>query len=82
MNLIRGGTPDDEYDCIGTQLLNLLHKGIKKVEVKEFIYRELDEHFGLKKDDIKLGYRQRFIDSVNKFCDDIFNWYSQYEVNN
>ena len=28
MNLIRYGAPDDEYDCLGTQLLNLLHKGI------------------------------------------------------
>ena len=80
MNLIRGGAPQDEYDCIGTQLLNLLHNGLKKDEVKEFIYRELDEHFDLKLEDIKLEYQQRFIDSVNKFCDDIFKWYSQYEV--
>lgn len=27
MNLIRGGAPQDEYDCIGTQLLNLFHNG-------------------------------------------------------
>jgi hypothetical protein len=39
--------PDDEYDCMIAPLLTRLLAGAGRSELKEFLGREMEDHFGL-----------------------------------
>ncbi|QIS12757.1 hypothetical protein [Nocardia arthritidis] len=38
---------DDEYDCLLAPLLSRLNAGAGRAEISEFLWRELEDHFGL-----------------------------------
>ena len=38
---------DDEYDCMMGPLLSLLSRGAGRAQLGEFLWRELEDHFGL-----------------------------------
>jgi len=80
VGLIRGGAPDDEYDCLTTQILYLLHKGKNAEELREFILAELDEHFGYGLNCIRIEYRDKFLDSCNSISLRIEDWFNTLEA--
>jgi hypothetical protein len=43
----RSNFPPDEYDCLIAPLLSRLARGEGVVEISEFLWFELEEHFGL-----------------------------------
>ena len=44
--LIKGGAPDDEYDCLTDQILSSFYKKQSRSDIKAFIINELVHHFG------------------------------------
>lgn len=42
-----GDAPDDEYECLKGPLLSRLSRGATATEIREYLARELVEHFGL-----------------------------------
>jgi hypothetical protein len=44
--LIKGGAPDDEYDCLTDQILSSFYKNQSRSEIKGQIINELVHHFG------------------------------------
>lgn len=81
IGLIDGGAPTDEYDCISVQLIDLLIQGKRSNEIYEFIFHELDDHFGMGIDSITEEYKEKFIKRHTEFSDQITNWY-EININN
>lgn len=77
VGLISGGAPEDEYDCLSTQILFLLHKGKDTVEIQEFILEELDEHFGYGLKNIRKEYHETFIKGCNEASLEIADWFKK-----
>jgi hypothetical protein len=75
LNLVKHGAPQDEYDCLSTQLLSLLHKGAQINELNDFVNKELYEHFGLRIEDIKPDYRERYKNRIIEFCTKVYYWF-------
>ena len=47
IGVVRGGGPEDEYDCLITPMLDHLDGGAESPEVAAFLRFELEDHFGL-----------------------------------
>ena len=39
--------PDDEYDCLVSSLLSRLAAGADRRKIRDFLWHELEHHFGL-----------------------------------
>lgn len=78
VGLIRGGAPKDEYDCLTTQLLALLHKGATPEVLKNFIVVELNQHFGYGISNINEEYQEKFNKNCSEFSEKIVNWYGSF----
>ena len=39
--------PDDEYDCLIAPLLSRLRAGVGEAAIGEFLWHEIEDHFGL-----------------------------------
>ena len=76
VHLIRSGAPKDEYDCLTTQLLSLLHSGANPENISFFVLKELEEHFGQSIDGIKVEYREKYNKRVSEFCNKVFEWFN------
>ncbi len=81
VGFIRGGAPDDEYDCISVHLINLLKNQNTSDEIYDFIVNELDSHFGMGIKNVKQEYLQKFINKHKDFSDRLVEWYKNYEGN-
>lgn len=79
VGLIGGGAPQDEYDCISVQLIELLLQGKKSSEMYDFIVHELDDHFGMGITSIPDEYKEQFIQKHTRFSEQITSWYEQYK---
>ncbi len=44
--LIRGGAPEDEYNCLTEKLLSSVYNGRTREEMQELIVHEMEHHFG------------------------------------
>ncbi|HZC82048.1 MAG TPA: hypothetical protein VE222_10105 [Nitrospiraceae bacterium] len=42
-----GGAPQDEFECLGHQILSVLHQGATQAQVTHIIQAELSGHFGI-----------------------------------
>ncbi|WP_422657524.1 phosphotransferase [Paenibacillus sp. EC2-1] len=82
VGLIGGGAPDDEYDCITIQLIDLLKQGANQAEIFEYIIHELDDHFGMGIKAIDNEYKESFIYKQTEFSNLLFEWYKRYETSN
>lgn len=79
VELVSGGAPDDEYDCITVQLIGLLKQGKNQEEIYEFIIHELDDHFDMGIKSIKKEYKENFIAKHTEFSRLLIEWYKKYE---
>jgi hypothetical protein len=66
--LIKGGAPLDEYDCLTQQLLSYIYNNRTRQEIKDMIIREVDEHFGMP---VENDYEIQYHNQINKFIDTI-----------
>lgn len=68
IGLIRGGAPEDEYDCLVTKILSKLYSGIESHNLEDFLKVELNEHFGYS------------VSKSNKtlliFCVKVYHWFN------
>ncbi len=79
VGLINGGAPEDEYDCLTTQILFLLHEGKDTGEIQTFIIEELDEHFGHGVKNIRKEYHEAFIKKCNDASIKIVDWFKNFD---
>lgn len=65
--LIQAGAPDDEYDCLTTELISLVFKGTTIERIKKLIVDEMRDHFGV---DLptKEPYLSKFDNDLNEFA--------------
>jgi hypothetical protein len=75
VGLISGGAPEDEYDCLTTQILFLLREGKDTIEIQKFIIEELDEHFGYGGTNIRKEHHEAFIKMCNDASIKIVDWF-------
>lgn len=80
VGLISDGAPEDEYDCLSTQLLSLLQQGKQIDEIRTFIFKELDEHFAYKIACLQNTYHERYIQRLDSFCEKMLDWYKSYTL--
>ena len=80
IGLISGGAPEDEYDCLTSQLIILLEEGKTDEEIYIYIIRELDDHFGMGIDSVSEEYKEQFILKHKKFSGFITEWYMNNEA--
>lgn len=73
IGFIKGGAPDDEYDCISVHLINLL-----KADIYEFIVHELDHHCGMGISSVKPEFMEKFIHKHKRFSERLTEWYKIY----
>ena len=68
--LICGGAPDDEYDCLTTQLLSSVYNGKTKTEIRDLVLNELKYHFGIPElETIKEPNKTNFYNDLDIFID-------------
>ncbi|MFI9504078.1 hypothetical protein [Nocardia sp. NPDC052566] len=60
---------DDEYECLVAPLLSKLDAGANKVEISEFLWHELEDHFGLS------PYHHRDHYGVDSLADGLVVWW-------
>jgi len=58
--------PPDEYDCLLAPLLTRLARWDSRAELSEFLWREIEDHFGL--DPVRCG--------TDMFADRLLAWYA------
>jgi hypothetical protein len=66
------GIPEaaDEYDCMVSPLMHLLHDGASERAIRKWIVKEVKEHFGLR------PKRQREFQVATK----VVNWWTQRAI--
>ena len=68
--LISGGAPEDEYDCLTTQLLSSIYNRKTKIEITELILHEIEFHFGLPDlETLDEPYKTNFYNNLGVFID-------------
>jgi len=75
MGLIRGGAPDDEYECLTSLLLSQLYQGKSIDELQEFILNQLKSEFELDIMNLKEEYKIRSLNRVKSVCLQMWDWY-------
>ncbi len=78
VGFIKGGAPDDEYDCITVHLINLLKDERTSEDIYEFIVHELDHHFGMGISSVKPEFMEKFIHKHKSFSEGLTEWYKIY----
>ncbi len=58
--------PPDEYDCLLGPLLTRLARGDSRTDLSEYLWREIEDHFGL--DPLRCG--------TDAFADRLLAWYA------
>ncbi len=59
--------PPDEYDCLIGPLLTLLGGGADRAELGEFLWHEIEDHFGL----------DPVLARTDSFADKLLLWFSE-----
>ncbi|MFF2088180.1 hypothetical protein ACFVVM_30740 [Nocardia sp. NPDC058176] len=62
--------PSDEYDCLIGPVLVRLGRGESRAEISEFLWREIEDHFGLD----PFGAR------TDSFADQLLTWFARHSV--
>jgi len=66
--LIKGGAPLDEYDCLTQQLLSSIYNNKSRQKIKDLIIHEVDEHFGMH---VEKEYEIKYHNQIDKFIDSL-----------
>ena len=54
-------TPFDEYECLANGILSLYHRGSCEEAVRQFVKKELEGHFGIRKSDKEIVWGTKLI---------------------
>jgi len=70
--LIKGGAPIDEYDCLTSQVLSSFYKKRPRLEIRDLIIHEIEDHFGTHDvDEIKEPFKTKLYSTLDTFLDKI-----------
>jgi hypothetical protein len=73
IGLISSGAPEDEYSCATNEILSILYKGGRSGEIKNYIFNDMNEHFGFD-NEIK-EYVERYNKKIDNVCQEITIWF-------
>jgi len=77
--LISSGAPDDEYDCLTSQLVSGVYTNKTRQDLKEIILHEIEHHFGIPNlSTLTEPYKSEFYKNLNSLLDKLDSVYLSY----